>query len=356
MRALSRAVLLAVLAFGLPACSSYDDSLYLPTSPDRVNALELTIDKPSIPADGFSIATLVARIDPNASPANRTITFTTTVGAFVGAPGDGTTLESVVASDGSTSVQLRSTRTVQTATVTATVKGNTELTKKQTVTFDTVNAQDILRVSTPSTSAPADGATITPITAEVASGLPAGRRQVTFTTSLGTFVADPAAPVLGDSARRTVNVEADGSNRAVAYLRSMNTEVGQAIITAKVDSSPAVSANASVQFARAYPTQVLVTTSAPTAAANFTSTGIMVTVTLLREVGTPTVGTVVRFKAVDAAGIDRSHFTAIGRSNESGVLTAVFTPGTGAALGPLVITVTVDGTSVSGTTNVVVVN
>ena len=255
VRALSRLASIAVIALGLPACSNFHESRYLPTSPDWQNALQLTVDKPSIPADGFSTATLTARISPNASAANRTIEFTTTVGAFVGATGDGKMIESVVASDGVTSVQLRSSRTVETATVTATVKGNDEFTKQQTVTFDAVSAEDILRVFATTAPIPADGASITPITAEVAAGLPAGRREVTFTTSLGTFVADPAAPVEGDSARRTIAVEADGSNRAVAYLRSLNTELGQAVVTAKVDSTPAVSANTSVQFVRAFPTQ-----------------------------------------------------------------------------------------------------
>ena len=354
--ALSRLTYAAVLALGLPACSNFDDSRYLPTSPENQNALSLTVDKTSIPADGFSTATLTARVSANASAGNRTITFTTTVGTFVGAAGDGTMIESTVASDGATSVQLRSSRTLQTATVTARVKGNTALAKQQTVTFDAVTAQDILRVSTASSAVPADGSTITPITAEVAAALPADRRRVTFTTSLGTFVADPAAPVLGDSARRTINVDADGSNRAVAYLRSMNTELGQAIITAKVDATPSVSADTSVQFVRAFPTQVLVTTSAPTVSANFGATGITVTATLLRDVGTPTANTVVTFKAVDSAGADRSFFTNVQRSSAEGVVTAVFTPGTGAALGTLIITATVDGTAISGTARVVVTN
>jgi hypothetical protein len=355
MGMLSRVACIAAIAVVLSACGNFNDSRYLPTSPDVQGALELSVDKTTIPADGFSTATLTARISANASPANRTIKFTTTIGTFVGAAGDGKAIDSVVASDGTTSVQLRSDRTVSTATITATVKGNDTLTKQQTVTFDAAAAADILRVSTTSAAVPADGATVTPITVEVAAGLPAGRRKVTFTASLGTFVADPAAPVQGDSARRTIDVDADGSNRAVAYLRSVKTEIGQAIITVKVDTTPAVSASTSIQFERAFATQVLVTTSAPTVSANFTSAGITVTVRLRRDVGTPTVGAIVRFKAVDSLGADRSFFTSITQSDANGEVTAVFTPGTGAALGQLVITATVDGTSVSGTAKVVVV-
>jgi len=353
VRTLLRLTMLAVIALGLPACSNYDDSRYLPTSPERQGALELTVDKTSIPADGFSTATLTARISANASAANRTIKFTTTVGSFIGATGDGKLIESTVASDGVTKVQLRSERTVQTATVTASVKGNDTIVKQQSVAFDVAPATDILRVTTTASSVPADGATITPITAEVAAALPSTRRKVTFTASLGTFVGDPANPVQGDSNRRTVEVDADGSNRAVAYLRSVNTEVGQAIVTVKVDDTPAVSANTSIQFVRAQPTQVLLTTSATTVSAAST-TGIVVTVTLLREVGIPTSGTVVRFKAVDSSGADRSFFAQVERSKADGTLTATFTPGAGTALGLLVITATVDGTSVSGTARVTV--
>jgi hypothetical protein len=355
VRTLLRLTMLGTIALGLPGCSNYDDSRYLPTSPDRQGALELTVDKTSIPADGFSTATLTARISANATAANRIIKFTTTVGTFVGAPGDGKLIESTVTSDGVTTVQLRSERTVQTATVTAAVKGNDTLVKQQSVTFDVAPAGDILRVSTTTSAVPADGATITPITAEVAAGLPSGRRKVTFTASLGTFVGDPANPVQGDSARRTVDVDADGSNRAVAYLRSVNTEIGQAIVTVKVDATPAVSANTSIQFVRAEPTRVLVTTDATTVSAAST-TGINVTVTLLRDIGIPTSGTVVRFRAVDSSGADRSFFAQVQRSQADGTLTAVFTPGVGTALGTLVITATVDGTSVSGTARVTVTN
>jgi hypothetical protein len=355
MRLLARFACAAGAAAALAGCSNFDQSRYLPASPDVQNALQLTVDKTSIPADGFSIATLTAKISPDASASNRTITFTTTLGTFVGAAGAGKTIDSVVASDGTTSVQLQSDRSIATATVTATVKGNNTLSKQQTVTFDAVPATDILQVSTTTNPVPADGATLTPITATVAAALPAGQRTVTFTTSLGTFVADPSAPVQGDSARRSIAVDADGSNRAIAYLRSLNTEIGQAVVAVKVESTPSVSANTSIQFVRAAPTRMLVTTNQPSVTASFTSS-VTVTVKLLRDVGTPSVGTIVRFTAVDSAGVDCSFFSNITQSDATGTVTASFSPGTAAAPGTAVITATVDGAGVSGTVKIVVVS
>ena len=353
--ALIRLAIVVAAASACAACENFHSDRYLPSAPDTVNALSLTVAPASIPADGFSTTTVTAQISAGADADKRVIKFTTTTGTIVGASGNGTEIERTVDTSGAATIELRSSRTVESATVTASVKEVATVSTSRVVTFVAVPAADIIRLSSSASSAPADGATITALTAQIAVALPAGRRSVTFTSSLGTFVADPTAPTNDDLNRKTFSTDADGTGRAVAYLRSRKTELGQAIVTAKVDEPPSVSTSISLDFVRAHPERMLLTTNSPTVTASFTATGIVVTATLIRAIGTPTTGAIVRFRATDSAGADRSFFTSITRSDEAGVVTATFSPGTGAALGPLVITATVDGTSVSAQTTVVVV-
>lgn len=153
--------------------------------------------------------------------------------------------------------------------------------------------------------------------------------------------------------KRETAVDATG-DRAVVYLRSPSDRIGEAIVTASVDNSPAVSATTSVRFVRAYPETVLVTTDKPTVAASFDSS-IRITVALVRNSGKPTEGTVVTFLATDAGGTIRGFFTNVSRSSSTGVVVADYSPGPTAALGTMVITATVDGTSTSGQARVEVV-
>src|SRR5689334_7594553 len=123
---LRRAVLVILLHAGLigvAACNGFDQKRYLPTSADFQAALVLSADKTSIPADGFSTATITASITRDAAPSRRTIVFSTTNGTFAGSGEPETTkIEATVDSSGTASVQLRSSRTIESATVTATVK------------------------------------------------------------------------------------------------------------------------------------------------------------------------------------------------------------------------------------------
>jgi hypothetical protein len=342
-------VIVSVVA--LSGC--YDQSRYLPTSPDFQDALTLAVAPPTIPSNGFATTTITASVSPATAPTKRTIVFKTTAGTFVGSGSPETdTIESLVNdTSGSTSVQLRSSRTVQTATVTATVKGVNGLAKEVQIAFAPSASSDVIRLSAAS-SAPADGQSMTALTADIAAGLPSTRRRVTFTTTLGSFVASDD-PQQDGGLKRDTAVDATG-DRAVVYLRSPSDRVGEAIVTASVDSSPAVSATTSVRFVRAYPERVLLTIDKPTVLASFDSS-VRVTVTLVRDFGVPTEGTVVTFLATDAAGTIRGSFTNVSRSSKTGVVLADFSPGPMAALGPLTITATVDGTTTSGQVRVEVV-
>jgi hypothetical protein len=326
---------------------------FLPTSASVVNALTLTAASPSIPANGFSTVAITATITANAVAERRTIVFETTAGTFpgTGAP-EKTTIERVVDSAGNATVDLRSSRTVESARVTARVKDVAGLSREVLVSFTAAGPDDLIKASTAAATAPADGATVTPITAEISGNLPAGRRAVTFSTTLGEFVGDPSDEEA--EGKPSTIVTADGGNRAVAYLRSPSSGVGTAFVTASVDAAPTVSATTSVRFVRAAPARVLVTVSQATVMNDFSSPAIAVTATLVRDPGMPTEGTVVTFRAVDVNGVERGIFSKVQRSNAQGVATADFSAGTFAALGPMTITATAEG--VSGSTTVQVVD
>ncbi len=349
MRAL---VLLACAAcavvLGAAACGSwYDKDESSPTAASVLGALTLTAAPTSVQANGFSTVLVTAKVSAEATLAHRVVVFNTTRGTFVGSGSpETTTLERTVDSENTARAELRSSRTVESARVTATVKDVAGLISNEVVVaFTAASPTDALRLTAATSSAPADGATITPMTAEVSGSLPAGRRTVTFTTTLGRFVGDPSDTE--DEGSTNISADADGGNRAVAYLRSPGASVGTAFITAKVDAQPTVSASASVQFVRAAPQRVLVTTDQPTLPPNFTQT-IKITATLARDPGIPTEQTIVTFGAVDSAGNTRGVFTNVIRSNAKGVATADFAAGTLAALGPMTITATAE--NVSGST------
>ncbi|MGH9236567.1 MAG: hypothetical protein ACRD3G_00890 [Vicinamibacterales bacterium] len=341
------------LAIAFAGCGDwFQKEEFLPTSPSVTDALALSVAAPSVPANGFSTVAVTATITADAIAEKRTIVFETTAGTFAGTgTPEQTTIERAVDSTGNATVDLRSSRTVESARVTARVKDVAGLSRAVSVSFTAAAAGALITVSASNSTVPADGATVTPIIAEISATLPAARRAVTFTTTLGRFVGDPGDEE--EEGKTSTVVSADGGDRAVAYLRGPSSGVGTAFVTASVDAGPAVSATTSVRYVRAVPTQVLVTSNSATVHADFTSAPITVTATLVRDIGVPTEGTVVTFKAVDVNGVERGIFTKVQRSNAQGVATAEFSAGDFAALGPMTITATAEG--VSGSTTVQVV-
>jgi hypothetical protein len=335
--------LLAVMLLISAGCGEwFDKKDFLPSSPSIVGALQLATDRSSMPADGIATALVTATISPDAALERRTVVFVTTTGTFVGSTAeDKRTLERTVDNTSATAtVQLQSSRTVEVARVSASVKDVAGLAKEVLVQFTAPNPSDIIRLQPPP-PALADGATITPITAEISGSLPAGRRQVTFSTTLGGFVGDAA--VKDGAAESSITVDADSGNRPTVYLRSP-TAMGVAFITAKVDDTPAVSAATTLQFTAAAPQQLLITLDKPSLPQDDTST-LTVTVTLIRDVGVPTEGVVVTFRAVDSLGDQRGIFTNVTRSNATGVATANFTAGSAAPAGTMKITASAGGLS-----------
>ena len=190
--------------------------------------LGLTSSAGKIAANGFSIVTLVAQLDPRTRPELRDVTFTTTLGAFVGAAA-ATPREIVVpaGSEGQALATLRAGTEPGTATVTAEVRsgGAVLAVANVQVTFERAAAADILRVNIADQTAPADGATTTAVIVQLNPDLLPSQQVVSFSTTAGSF------STLGNVV--TTEVRAGSDNVARVLLVSPR-EPGTATVTATV--------------------------------------------------------------------------------------------------------------------------
>lgn len=334
--------LLAVLLLAAGSC--YKESNYSPTAPQVAGALTLaSLDgSRSIAADGLSRLTLVATIAAGADSDKRTITFTTTSGSFVGAAGSGTTIDVNAGSDGRALAILQSSQKVETAVVSAVVKGAASVAAQIQIQFTAPDPNDVLRFVTAPASAPADGATVTLFTVAVSPAMSTG--TVTFSASAGTF---PAAPV-------PIAID----HTATAGLTSPKT-IGAATVSATLNapgSGNGFSRQTSIRFDPALPNVITVQVD------NLQVTpGGMVRVTahFTRAIGQVSANTVATFSALDANGNAVGGFQNVtvvqpGTSATDSTATADYLPGPNAAPGPVTITVGTDPASVTGSTTITV--
>ena len=236
----------------------------------------------SIPADGFSRTRLTATVATSGNPARNRVTFRTSKGTLIasGTVNSDSSVDVSVDGSGIAFADLRSSSTVESAIVSATVAG---ITKTIIVAFVAPDPGAIVRISAPS-SAPADGATRVPVTATVASELPAPR-SVSFTVTGATFS--------GGSTTEAIAV--DGSNRAVIDLVAPAAPVS-ARVRATISG---VSADTVVSFVAAVPQSIFVS---PAAAVVGPNTDNRISVSLLRDIGVASGGQVVTYAAKDADG------------------------------------------------------
>src|SRR6185436_17269681 len=103
-----------VAALALFAGRCYEKSDYSPTAPPTADALTLSTanGQTSIPADGVSKLRIIAKISPDADANKRSIVFSTTAGALVGAAGGSNQLTVGADVTGTASVELRSAQQV----------------------------------------------------------------------------------------------------------------------------------------------------------------------------------------------------------------------------------------------------
>lgn len=306
------------------------------------DGLVLTAATSALPADGFSLADLSARVALGGDPAARKVVFITSIGTLVGAGSvaeDGRQLTVNVTSDGLARAQLKSEKTVGTAFVRAEVEGLPQISDALTVDFRPVDPEEILRLSAARATADADGASRIQIYADVSPSLPSGQRTVTFKSELGTFA--------GTASLQTTMDTADAGNRATATLVAPLV-VGLDRITAEVSG---VSSHVGVDFVRAFPDQIVVDPGDTQLQASFADSTV-VTATLVRVnlPGDVTLNTPVVFKAVDPATETdlRLTFTGNNLSMSGGKVMVTLTAGDTAYRGPARIDATVEGTGVVG--------
>ena len=306
------------------------------TTPSADDLIVLTVSSSSIPADGFSRARLTATAKVPQDPTKRTVTFKTSTGTlFASAQGSGGTtgsLDVTTDASGVAVAELQSTQVIETAFVSATVTG---VTRAATVNFTAPNPSDIITLSTSSTIAPADGATLVQLTATVAAGLRS--REVTFTVNDGKFTNGEA----------TIKATADSSNRASVDLRAPT----QATIVHARATVSSVTADTFLTFAQALPQSILVS---PVSIQIHAGDSDTINVSLFRVIGVPSAGLVPAFTAKDPSGNVIGGFGAIvattATTNPPGATTsATYNPSGTAYRGPVTIQVTVGtvtGTSV----------
>jgi adhesin/invasin len=282
------------------------------------DVFDVTVDRMSIPADGFSIAEITATLKrPGGTAQQRTFKVETSAGTLIAAgQGSGRSVSVVADATGRATVELQSDKTVGSARVRVTAY---DLPFEFTVNFTSANPSDVVTVTT-SGSAPADGISTILVTATVASNLPSGRRLVAFRTTLGTVT--PAA------------IEADGSNTARATITS--TTVGDARVTATVDG---VTAATSAPFTAAYPDRVFV---APDASTLQTGGSTTIRVTLVRTIGSVSSPLVVTYTATTNTGASIGTFSRVALAS-GGSATVTFNLGATPYLGPVTITATAEG-------------
>lgn len=332
----------------LSANQCYKSSSYGPTSPEVRLALTLrTADgSTSLPADGISRLTLVAQISADASPTRRTVVFATSAGTLVGGTDDGGGSRKVEADGtGSATIELVSSQQVEAAQVSASVDGVPGLLQRLTIAFVAADPNTTVRFVAAPASAPADGATVSTFTVEVSAALPSGT-QVSFAATLGAFAPEGSSPV---------NRPVDGSRRASADLVSPTT-LGTARVLATANN---VTREVSLRFDRAYPQRVTVSTQGKFQVKADNLDTATVTATFLRDIGLTTEGTVATFRATDANGQTLGFFRDVGTVAAVGngrQATATFLAGSTAYRGTATITVGVEGSSVTGTTEIEIVD
>jgi len=340
-----RALLVTALAAGaLFAGRCYEKKDYSPTAPPTAEALVLTTasGQTSLPADGVSRLQIIARISPDADADKRTVLFSTTAGTLVGTANASNQIAVAADVTGTASVELRSAQQVGIAVVTAQVQNVAGLSRQLTVSFTAADAGSVIQFVAAPATAPADGASISTFTVQLSPSLPLGA-QVQFQATAGRFQPEGAA---------TVTRTADGSYRVSADLASPTT-----IVTGRVTATANnVSQQTTIDFVRALPDVITVATGGTFEVSPSTSTGVTVTGTFLRNVGTVSQGTVATFRATTSSGGPIGFFRDVTTVSASGTATATFLAGQTDYRGPVTITVGAQGSSVTGTTGITIVD
>ena len=293
------------------------------TAVRREELYGVDVSRTTLPADGFSTSRITVTLRQFGTARQRVVVFQTSGGTLVG-PGLVNAREASVTADtsGVAIVDLQSDKTAGPVRVSITAFDRTE---EIDFTFAPADPSQVITVSANPGAVAADGASTIAIAASVSPSLPAGRRSVTFRTTLGQFLPGR----IGE-----FTIEADGSNRALATLVGSTT--GGARVTATVDGT---TAETTVQFTTALPDTVFVSAAA---AALRSGESTLVTVTLLRNVGEVSPRLQVDYSAVTNTGTPIGSFSGVTLGSNS-VSTATFNVGPTAFLGSVTVRASVAG-------------
>jgi hypothetical protein len=314
---MTRVFVAAALTVVLAGCHDPDAFVVGPDTIDSV--LALTVSAATLPADGIARATIVAQIDPRTDANRRAVTFSTSAGTLIGGGKEGTTATVTADAEGKAIAELRSATAPGSARVDVTVGS---VSRTTVIEFLAADSAQIISIELDTPTRPADGASAVNIVARVAAGLTPERREVTFRTTLGSFV-----PGNQDS----FTIDADSGNLARATL--VSTAVGLARVTAA--TADGVSASADVTFSQSLPDSLFVS---PAAAILKAGDSTRVRVTLLRAVGTVSPRLQVSYSAATSTGAVIGVFSDVSLSDDSGVSEATFhVPTTTTYLGRVVI-------------------
>jgi hypothetical protein len=321
----------------LAGCDTHNPDQYITAPSNTSDFLTLSADAASVEANGVSTVTLRARIPSYSHQDKREVAFTASAGQLIGsgAPANaGTELKVIAVPEGDeliAQVLLRSTTTVETAVVRATAQ---KLVSEVRVAFTAPDASRYITIRIAPT-APADGATLTPIALSIDPTLAASRRTVTLEASKGRLSPNRVSFGIGESS-------------ATVFLESP-IEAVSAFVTATIENT--ATTRASVTFEPALPASIVVNRDKISIQANHNQT-VRVEAVLLRQPGKVTPGTAVTFRAVDDNGHGIGAFFSVQRSNADGIATASWDPVDPMFTGRVTISATVG--SVSGSTDVTV--
>jgi hypothetical protein len=331
----------AALAVSAGACADLDSV----TSPDAV--LTLTATPQALAANGYATATIVAQIDPRTDERYRDISFHTTLGRFPAGTSPGaTSIVATAGSEGRASVTLQAAAQVGIATVTAEIReGDAVKASRQVeIPFQPVPASEVIVLEVGRFEAPADGSAVTDLIARLDPSVPREQRTVTFSTTLGS---------LGAPNVTTREVLADSTNEARVGLISPR-ELGTALVTATLNG---LAARARIAFTPALPHSMSLRAIGSLKLMATFSTKVPLAAELFRESGTVTRGTEVSFEAVDdTTRRSFGFFSGVTPSDIAGNVTAEFTPGNTTERGEATLTARVEGTRVSSSVKVEIVD
>jgi hypothetical protein len=306
-----------------------------PAEPDDV--LLLTASLTELPADGFSTSEITAQISPQANENYRDVIFTTTLGTFRAASPDHPDRIVVTANSAGVAVAaLQSSPQTGTAVVTVEIRDEDAIKVARTVrvTFEPLKSSDVIQIQAESSTAPADGASVTNIFAKVAEAMPLQQREIVFTTTAGSF-----GGVVPSTATRTANTD---SVALVGLISSRQVET--ALVSATVNNQVSYT---NVAFEPALPDSATMSVFGSLQLKATFATKVSLEVELFRDVGEVTPGTEVVFRCFDeSTGNMFGFFSGVTPSDNNGMVSAQFTPGNTTERGEATLRARVAGTNV----------